>query len=932
MISRNLKRSFVPAIVLALLFVSSVATATEQVTLEGYRFEFRERKYDSGKNRTQFKYKVYTEDSAVYALSHLVIGYPNCGLEVVAYEPTDAKTSLGLDPTTGVSGIKFDESPLGDKDYRYFSVFFKGDVPLGTVTVAAKAGTAVSTGTLPGAYCKEEPPVSNGCQTTDVMVVMDQSGSMADAFNGVVKYTMAKNALSSVLTTHESKVRFGLSFFPSSGSCGTTSVATIEPGYNQKDEIMAEVNAKSPDTSKWTPLLDTLKSLQVMMAKYPNSARNVLLITDGREYCHPDKNDAAKIQGLLKVEALKLAAMGVKVFTVGIGDDLDAKALNYITYYSGAVTNCNPESSSSTAADNCYFGVGDTAGLTKAMGDIIVESTKEICDGKDNNCDGRIDEVEELGYVECGLGECHNKVEACKDGKPVTCVPKDNATAEICDGKDNNCNGQIDENLGVGDSCSAGVGECKRDGKKICGDNGSVICNATPGAPQTEVCDGKDNNCDGKIDEGFDLGKSCSAGVGECKRDGKTVCDGSGKSKCDAVPGEPKTEICDGKDNNCNGKIDENLGVGDTCVVGIGACESIGKKICGLNGTVICDGTPGKPTKEICDGVDNDCNGKIDDVEGLGGECSVGVGACARKGTWICSDKGLVCSAKPGEPTKEICDGIDNNCDGQVDEGLGTLECGVGACHVKVSACVDGKPQTCTPGTPSPEVCDGIDNNCNGQVDEGLADKTITCGKGQCERTVKACVNGKPGTCTPGEPEKETCDSVDNDCDGKVDNDACENGVCFCGTCMQPCGDGGYCPDGLVCLNELCMKATNCPEGQVCDTQSGQCGDPKEPTNPGDQGTTPTDPNDPGDQGTDPKDPKDPGDQGTDPTDPFGTGSTDPLGTGTAVDTNATGKNQNDDSYRGGACQTTPGGGSSAPLWLTLLAMVALFWRRRTVQ
>ncbi|GAG87539.1 unnamed protein product, partial [marine sediment metagenome] len=70
------------------------------------------------------------------------------------------------------------------------------------------------------------------------------------------------------------------------------------------------------------------------------------------------------------------------------------------------------------------------------------------------------------------------------------------------------------------------------------------------------------------------------------------------------------------------------------------------------------------------------------------------------------------------QPSEEICDGLDNDCDGLIDEDLSQTTCGVGACQVTVNNCVGGTLQTCTPGIPTEEICDGIDNNCDGQIDE----------------------------------------------------------------------------------------------------------------------------------------------------------------------------------------------------------------------
>jgi hypothetical protein len=144
----------------------------------------------------------------------------------------------------------------------------------------------------------------------------------------------------------------------------------------------------------------------------------------------------------------------------------------------------------------------------------------------------------------------------------------------------------------------------------------------------------------------------------------------------------------------------------------------------------------------------------------------------------------------------EACNGRDDNCNAQIDEGLGTtmtwpdldgdgygdahgaseVGCATSARAANNLDCDDTDPRV-FPG--APEICDQKDNDCDGQIDE---DVRVTCGTGWCGRFGPSC---DPAQCTPGPPMAEACNNFDDDCDGVVDNgDLCgPAAVCFEGKC-----------------------------------------------------------------------------------------------------------------------------------------------------
>jgi putative metal-binding protein/thrombospondin type 3 repeat protein len=154
-------------------------------------------------------------------------------------------------------------------------------------------------------------------------------------------------------------------------------------------------------------------------------------------------------------------------------------------------------------------------------------------------------------------------------------------------------------------------------------------------------------------------------------------------------------------------------------------------------------------------------------------------------------------AVNPG--AREVCNGIDDDCNGFIDEYLGATTCGIGGCQRTVYNCLNGVPQTCVPGTPSTEVCNKIDDDCNGLVDENLG--SLTCGVGICQVTVAACINGVPQTCVPGTPSTEICNGLDDDCDNRVDNGFPDTDGDGLADCIDPDDDNDGVPDVTDCLS-----------------------------------------------------------------------------------------------------------------------------------
>ncbi len=386
----------------------------------------------------------------------------------------------------------------------------------------------------------------------------------------------------------------------------------------------------------------------------------------------------------------------------------------------------------------------------------------EACNGDDDDCDGHTDEDFDLrrSADHCGAcgqicaGECRDGLCAEADAGPdaTPCTP---AGDEICNGADDDCDGQTDEGAlnacgACGDlpieTCNGADDDC--DGQT---DEGTLNACGACGDLPLETCNGADDDCDGQTDEGTlnacgacgDLPiETCNGADDDC--DDQT--DEGALNACGAC-GEVPAEVCNGVDDDCDGQTDEGFpGVGGPCGDGEGTCRVEGVFVCSADGgDIVCSARAPEPGPEQCDGADNDCDGAFDeDFADLGAACDVGLGQCQRRGILVCDpiDPGsTICDAAPGVAEDEVCDLVDNDCDGVADEGFDVtadpgncgrcgnvcaFENGIAACDGGVCALRgcreghvdrDGLPANgceCGPGTPDPPDPTFDDANCDG--------------------------------------------------------------------------------------------------------------------------------------------------------------------------------------------------------------------------
>ncbi len=276
----------------------------------------------------------------------------------------------------------------------------------------------------------------------------------------------------------------------------------------------------------------------------------------------------------------------------------------------------------------------------------------------------------------------------------VDCDDKNNSifpgAIEFCDHLDNNCDGQIDENAG-----RTVYRDVDQDGF---GDKNTTVIS----------CLNYSDNPKGIL-EGYIYNPD------DCNDNNQTI--------------HPKAlELCDTIDQDCDGNNDNGFPVGDECDNGLlGECIRSGSYVCSLDAlSVLCDAPVGMPLEESCDGVDNDCDGLIDNgLIAPSRDCSAGVGECIRSGLeykicertlgWSPDYSG--CDAVVGIPAAELCDNLDNDCDGELDNFTRLVDCPTPIRSSYTQECIGGEwfdvdlddcPE-CLEGTERYDSCCGYD-------------------------------------------------------------------------------------------------------------------------------------------------------------------------------------------------------------------------------
>jgi uncharacterized protein (TIGR03382 family) len=458
----------------------------------------------------------------------------------------------------------------------------------------------------------------------------------------------------------------------------------------------------------------------------------------------------------------------------------------------------------------------------------------------------------------------------------ISQILADSVRSESCNGRDDDCDTRIDEDFpNKNQSCQAvwpvgdpkaghvAVGICANTGTSICRTDGTgTQCNANPNPRGNEgsTCNTLDDDCDGFVDEGL----PCQ----QCVPTGE-ICDGN-DNDCDGVADQTcrcsnnNTVKCDAN-NDCGTGTCVCTGITQGCsntVPNVGTCPGV--KTCTNGSFGTCQGQT--PTAEQCNGLDDDCNGVCDDITNdcseVGTTCNPNVASSCpasgnpgdpSHGAILHPESGLRCQnttdddgdgvindgcpifpAVGGVAETACNDAVDNDNDGRMNDGCPTVATGLipqNVCHAGQKTCP--VPLTCPAasnqfGICSGEVkpaasdaCNALDDDCDNAIDEDFtpADCSTNCGIGTTQ-----CVNGEIKCNSVPATNDNTCNNVDDDCDGKFDeNWVCDPSPTCTGLDCCVCGTGTTCEKNK-CINGVRTCVVDPPiNPEVCDCEDNNC-------------------------------------------------------------------------------------------------------------
>ncbi|AKJ03889.1 putative lipoprotein [Archangium gephyra] len=422
-------------------------------------------------------------------------------------------------------------------------------------------------------------------------------------------------------------------------------------------------------------------------------------------------------------------------------------------------------------SDQCQEGkVVCAADGSTTCGDTSPDSV-EVCNLSDDDCDGEVDEGFHTGESCDGKDSdlCAEGEFICNASGAAVCSDVTSNTLERCNGVDDDCDGQVDEDFVLGVACDGPDSDQCQEGKVVCAADGSTTCGDTS-PDSVEVCNLSDDDCDGEVDEGFVLGVACDGPDSDQCQEGKVVCAADGSTTCGDTSSD-SVEVCNLSDDDCDGQVDEDFVLGVACDgPDSDQCQE-GKVVCAADGSTTC-GDTSPDSVEVCNLSDDDCDGEVDEGFHTGESCDGKDSDLCAEGEFICNASGTAVCSDVTSNTLERCNGADDDCDGQVDEDFDLTKdpAHCGRCDKACTA-----TEWCSSGAclPSSELSCG-----NGLDDDG--DLSLDCADLDCDG--QACGTGC--LCQEGVRTESVCgDGLDNDGDMRAD---CDDPDCDGPACEGP--------------------------------------------------------------------------------------------------------------------------------------------------